>query len=789
MRKAMIWVCLFQLILAGATWSQATTGSIVGRVTDQSEAPVSGAKVTAVNEQTGVKYPGKTDTDGNYAVYGLPPGTYTIAAERDGFQSSAISGVLLVIDQKQLLNFGLKVGAVTETVMVTAAPTMLQTQSVETGEVIQSHEILDLPLLGRNFYDLTILTAGVVQVGGSINALSFAVNGQREYANSIQIDGIESTTNRTQDITATPSVDSIEEFKVSTSAYSAQFGKAAGADIAIQTKAGGKSYHGTAYEFFRPNFLAAKSFAFQGAKNPPPVLKRHNYGGTLGGPVIRKKTFFFASYEGTHETNAYDYVFFTPPLNQIKVLPDGSVDLSGLVDPSSGKQIPVYDPAVSVNCYGGCYKQFAGNSIPANRVSTAGLNTLMKFFPQPNLPGTSHGWFDNFQVHSPVTFHQKLADARLDHNFSDNDRLSFVYHYNNSDQLVTDPYTGHNVVGGGGDQSNYQTSGAQQYVLTETHLFSTRFLNEARVGYVYYNLEQYSPINGQDLSSKYGVGNIFVPGYPATAAYPWIFMGLGEQIGGSTYKPFLIEDNNFQLSDNVILSQLGKHELRFGGGFRRLNSHPNFSFFPTGFFYFGGPYAAMTSDWSYTSPLNDFSGATLYGNGGSDIADLILGLPLDVQRGLQLTKPYTRSWEMDYYAEDTFKVNRRLTLVLGMRYEFQAPYTEAGNNASNYDPKTDSLLLAGRGANSAGLMNTRWNDFAPRVGVVFQWDPKTVVRAGYGMYYSPENDGREDILTKNYPFATQQVFTDNPYNGPASPTQPFTYIMDIGVPRSTAIPI
>jgi hypothetical protein len=779
-----------------SAWAQATTGSIYGRVTDASQAVVQGAEVAAENERTGISYRGSSDNLGNFSVFGLPPGPYTVVAKKEGFETSRANNVRIEIDQKQLLNFELKVGTTATVVTVTTAPTMLQTQSVETGNVVHTQDVLDLPLLSRNFLDLTALTPGVSAVGGSINFFNFGINGGREYANSIQIDGVEATTNRTQDITVTPSVDSVEEFKVSTSAYAAEFGRSAGGVVSIQTKAGTNSWHGTAYDFFRPNFTTAKDYSFTGDHIPPSVLKQHNYGGTFGGPIFKNKTFFFTSYEQTHETTAFDYVFFTQPKNQVKFLPDGSADLSGLVDPFTGTQIPIYDPLVMLNCFGFCPQQFTGNIIPVDRLSPAGVRIFNDFLPSPNLPGTDNGWFNNFQVHSPVKRDQRNADARLDQNFSDKDRLSAVFHYTDSNQLVTDPYWGHTVVpgAGDGDQGNHETAGAQEYSITETHLFSSRLLNEARFGYTRYSQNQYSLLNGTDWSTKYGVGNIAVPGFPATDAFPWTFMGIGNFFGGSTYKPFIIRDNNYEASDNVILSRV-KHELKFGGDFRRLTSNPNFSLFPTGFFFFAGPYAAMTSDWSFTSPLDNFN--ALYGTGGNDIADLLMGLPLDVQRGLQLTNPHTRTWEMAFYAQDAYRIRPRLTLNYGLRYEFQAPYTEANNNASNYDPRTDSLLLAGRGSNSAGLIKSRWANFGPRLGIAYQVNPKLVVRAGYGFFYSPENDGREDILTKNFPFAIQETFntggTGTMYNGPCqAPTPcagPFYYQIDSGFPRSTVVQI
>jgi hypothetical protein len=343
-----IMTTIFSLSVPGA-WAQATTGSVVGRITDASQAVVQGAEVTAVNERTGISYRGSSDNLGNFNVFSLPPGPYTVAATKEGFETSRAKNVVIEIDQKQLLNFELKVGSTATEVTVTTAPTLLQTQSVESGNVVHSQDVVDLPLLGRDFLALTALTPGVSAVGGSLNSFNFGINGGREYANSIQIDGVEATTNRTQDITVTPSVDSVEEFKVSTSAYAAEFGRSAGGAVSIQTKSGSNSFHGTAYDFFRPNFTTAKDYSFTGDRIPPSVLKQHNYGGTLGGPIFKNKTFFFASYEQTHQTKAFDYVFFTQPKNQVKFLPDGSADLSGLIDPRTGNQIhlTVLDFAIS----------------------------------------------------------------------------------------------------------------------------------------------------------------------------------------------------------------------------------------------------------------------------------------------------------------------------------------------------------------------------------------------------------------------------------------------------------
>jgi hypothetical protein len=762
--------------LGGATpaLAQSTTGSILGRVTDPSKAMVVGAHVTAVNQDTGVIYKGESNADGDYTVYSLPPGTYTVTIEKAGFAKASIHDVLLAIDQKQLLNFELTIGAVSEVITISALPTTLQTQSMETGEVINTRDILDLPLLGRNFLDLTTLTAGVVTAGNAVNAFDISINGQRGYANSIMIDGVEATTNRTQDITVTPGVDAVQEFKILTSAYSAEYGRAAGGVVSIQTKSGTNSFHGDAFEFFRPNFGAARPYSFSG-KVPNATLKQHNFGGTLGGPIRKNKSFFFVSYERNVKTDAFTEMDATPPLQMINVLPDGSVDLSKLLDPGSGTTIPIFNPYSPVPSNP---QQFPGNVIPANLVSKAGLNTLFNFFPQPNRPGTAFGWFNNFQVFSPVRFTGNLGDARYDHNFSDKDRLSVVYHYGDSDQLTTDPYHGAIPVPGGGDadQGNDEVLRNQQLSVAETHFFNARILNEARFGYTRLREDLFSLINGHDYSTQFGLGNIAVPGFPATDAFPYIFLGTGYISGGSTYKPFLELDSNFQFADNVTFSSVGKHEFKFGGDFRRLNSNPNFSLFPTGFQYYGSYGFSATSN-----AFNAFYPNAFMFDGGVDLADLLLGIPESVDIGLQLTKPHTQSWEMHYYFQDTYKFSPKLTLYAGLRYEYQAPYTEASNGASNYDPATDSLLLAGRGSNSSALVNSRWNDFGPRLGVAYQINRKTVIRAGYGFFYSPENDGREDILTKNFPFAIQTKFSNPIWQGPSV----FQYLLDTGVPRAT----
>lgn len=763
------------------TYGQATTGSITGQVEDASGAIIPNAEITATDVNKGTQFRGRSDSAGNYVVLNVTPGMYQVTATAAGFATGVASNASVVIDQKLLVNFRLKVGSSTQTVTVTSAPSMLQTQSAETGAVLQAQDITDLPLESRNFFDLPLLAPGTVRASSNMNSFALSVNGNREYANSIQIDGVDSTTNRTQDVTVVPSVDAVQEFKVSTSAYNAEFGSSGGGVVSIQTKAGTNSFHGDLYEFFRPNFTAARPYGF-GATVPPSTLKQHNYGATLGGPVKKDKAFFFGSYERTQTSQPLTYLDATPPMDQITFLPDGSADLSKMIDPFSGTPIPIFDPNVSYACYGGCSQQFPGNIIPASRISQAGKNTLLNFFPKPNLPGIDNGWYDNFFVDSPTTYSQNQIDARYDQNITENDRLYLTYHYVNQNILDTDPYHGATPVPGAGDadQANKEDLETQTISATYDHVFSPTTLNEVRFGFSRYVQNQFSLLNGTDYSTKFGVGNITVPGYEATVGYPYIFMGTGYLTGGSTYKPYHVLDNNYSVVDNFTWSSIPGHQFKFGGAFRWLNSHPVFSLFPTGFQYYNSYYSSQTSDPTY-SFFNPDAG---FGNGGTDIADLLLGLPGQVDIGLQLTEPHTQSWNMGLYAQDTFKVTPRLVLNYGIRYEFQNPYVEEHDYESTYDLASGLILVAGRGGNSRSLMQSRKNDIAPRVGFSFMANDKTVLRAGYGLFYSPENDGREDFLTQNNPFARQAVYANSVYNG-----LPYQYDLDTGVHRDTTINI
>jgi Carboxypeptidase regulatory-like domain/TonB dependent receptor len=765
-------VCM--LLGAAPAKGQATTGSILGRVIDPSGVALPEARIAVVSERTGVIRKAVTDGEGAFVVSSLTPDVYTVTMALENFKTVKLTGVILAVDQKMWLEIPMDIGDLTEIVEVMGSAPVLQTQAADTGEVIGQRQIQDLPLLGRNFLELTRLTTGTTSGQGG-NNVNLSVNGQREFGNSVMVDGVEVTGNRNNDTGVRPSIDAVQEFKVVTSAYMPEFGRAAGGVIAIQTRSGANELHGGASEFYRPKETAAKPFF----ATERPRLKQHNFAGTLGGPIRRDHTFFFGSYEGVRLSNTFGYLDSVPPQNQIRFLANGGVDLSGLRDPNTGQMIPIFDPEFfATNFYA---QQFPGNVIPAARVSPAGRAVLQRLFPQPNRPGLLNGWFNNFAVNQRFGFDSDTADARVDHILRQNDRLSLVYHLSAFDSTTGDRFAGAIPVEGGGDGDASDRIQSVNNLLLGSwmHVSPGGWVLETRAAYNHFRLQQLPLVYGGSPATDLGLANINLPGFEATEGLPNLFLGFGAYTGGSTFKPLRFLDRNVQVTSSLA-GRVGRHDLKAGVDTRRLSARPDFSLFPTGFLYFGGPFASLTSDPNFAF----FDKSAFYGSGGSDIADLLLGLPLSASLGLQLTHPETRSWEAHAFAQDSWRVTNRLTMMYGVRYEYQAPFAATDGQAANFDPGSLSLLIAGRGPNSAGLISPDHNNIAPRLGVAWQVTPRTVIRGGWGLYYTPENDARSDVLTKNYPFATREDIVNSLYGG-----LPFSYVLDRGVARRISIDV
>lgn len=369
-------------------------------------------------------------------------------------------------------------------------------------------------------------------------------------------------------------------------------------------------------------------------------------------------------------------------------------------------------------------------------------------------------------------------------------RIYLTYDAEQGDKVTGDPYAGHIPIRGGGSGDSGDLTGFENNVvsLKYDHVFSSTLLNEAGASYFLSTTEQNSPLAGTDLAAKFGIQNVVIPGFPSTDNFPQIQFQSGPTVAGSTYKPLTFRDKNMSFVEALTWTR-GRHNAKFGYQYRHLNSHPNFSLFPVPYQYYGGAYEALTSDpthcgFSY-SPCNNAYGfydpSAYYATGGSEIADLLLGLPWVVDQGLQLTTASTVANEHKFYLQDYWQVTPRLNLTYGVRYEYQQPYVEASDNEANFDINTLLINLAGRGSNTQSLVNSNKSDFMPRVGLSYQLEPTLLIRGGFGIFYSPENDAREDILTKNYPYFTQQKFVDSVYG--------IGYLLDSGIPRSTSVAI
>jgi len=753
------------------SWGQATSGSILVDVKDPQGSSIGGAEIEVQSLETGLVKRAESNSAGNYKFDNLRPGHFTVSVRQTGFSTFITPPFELQIDEKLRVDVSLKLARAIETVIASDVAPLMQNQSTATGQVITSSEIANMPLLGRDFSDLMLLVPGVIHGEGG-NNVNLSVNGQREFGNSIQLNGVEVTGNRNNDTSLRPSVDAMAEFKVATANYAPEFGRASGGVILLDTKGGGNHFHGTAYEFFRPNNTAADSYIFARSDvSHSSQLKQHNFGATIGGPLRRNREFFFFSYEGSQRRDAAIYETTVPALDEVSFLGDGSADLSRLTDPFTANQIPIFDPYFyQANYYA---QQYPGNVIPADEISPAGKAILTRLFPRPN---NSNLFFNNYTAVQRIRSHGNTGDLRFDESLPSGDRLTFTYDIAQYENRTGDPYAGSGTIANAGaaDSGDHYWLENQAMAASWTKSFNAELLNELRVSYLITPLVEHSLIDGTRLADTLGIRNANLSEFPDTWGFPQIQFETGATTGGSTWKPLTFRDENLQIGEAVSWTR-DRHSLKIGYEYRNLNSYPNFSLFPTPYEYIGGAYAAMTSDPTYTFYKPD----AYYGNGGSEIADLLLGLPYVAMQGLQLTKPHTTSNEHSSYLQDSWQVSSRLNLNYGMRYEYRQPYVAADNNASNFDRDSLSILIAERGPNSRSLVDSNKTNFMPRLGVAYVIDGATTLRAGFGMFYTAENDAREDILTKNYPFFTQSEYVNSPYY--------FAYSLDSGIARSTTV--
>ncbi|HLJ18140.1 MAG TPA: TonB-dependent receptor [Bryobacteraceae bacterium] len=731
--------CLTFLFLAAGTialQAQTADTAILGRVTDPSGSVVPKATVTVAEKSTGVTRSATTGSEGNFEVRYLVPGEYSVEAGASGFRSERQTGVTIQIGQQARINFTLQVGPVQQTLEVHTSAPLLQTENATLGSVVGVERTVDLPLNGRQFDDLAVLTPGVVVSDVDLHSTStggalISANGQRPIWDQVNVDGVSMVDNRHAYFDIYPSVDAIEEFKVQTGNFSAEYGVGAGANTNIQIKSGTNQFHGDAFEFLRNYDLDARNF-FVPAPHPKNILKQNQFGATFGGPIVRNKTFFFVSYEG---------------LRSIAEAPSTSVVLTPAQRSGnfSGSSNTITDPLNNG-------APFPGNMIPSSRLDPVAANIVNQYMPLPNTSGTT-----NYTGASlgDLSTHQGIA--RIDEYLSSKDQLFahiIVAHRSFPDTNIN-PYFHFT---GDSPTSNYQV----QYV----HTFSPTLLNELRAGADLEDVSQLSVRTNTNFTiESLGINGMLVGGPNGRPlrkdeeGFPVItisgYIGMGDGMASSN----LDNSKTAQVVDNLTWVR-GVHTLKFGADIRRNMDDATTN---------NWPFGSMT----FTSDIaNDAA------------ASYMLGFPRTVltPEGVPLTA--ARQWRMGFYGQDDWKVTPNLTLNLGLRYDLYTIPQDVNNVTRTLNFATNPpTLYPAPGQALSPLWYASHKNFAPRLGFAYNAPAGFVVRGGYGIFYYGGQFDNLNILQLNPPTAGSLTLTnpalpplatiENPIPAALYPANPF----------------
>jgi hypothetical protein len=737
--------CLFLLLafVPAPSNGQNVTGTILGTVKEQSGAVMSGATVTITNTNTGLVRTVITDSAGEYISSELPLGPYQVRAEGSGFSPTTKTGIELTVDSRLTIDFSLAVGSVQQAVIVTGAEPLVKLASPDIGYTLTSQTITQLPLSTRNFVDLISLTTGVTNgtpgenlQGGlpqsqPFGRTAFNINGLRTDANNFSMDGVDINDPVLSGLIVSPPLDAIGEFKLEQSVYSAEFGRAAGGVINLQMKSGTNQFHGELFEFARNKAFTARSYF--DALNPPFV--QNQFGGILGGPIRKDKIFFFADYQGTRVRQGQSY---------IETVPTAAQRAGNLSD-----QLPIFDPntVTGISSTGlEIRAPFAGNQIPASRISPS-TALLLAALPAPNLGGT----VNNFRTSVSNATDFDGGDIRVDALLPRSGNIFARYSVNNA-RIITPAVFG--ILGGAPLLSGDSSTQGENIAIGYTAVLSPAMVNELRIGFTRKGQHILNTSNGQDLSDKFGLPGFNLGTYYTAGLANITGTGLGT-IGSSPYSPDHIFDNVFDYSDNVSMTR-GKQSLKFGVLFIKRQDNHFEANYPAGDISFSTATTAQAS----------LSGVAT----GSGLASFLLGYPSGYERDFALAPWHLRSTDFGVFVEDLIRVNDRLNINAGLRYEIFTPLSETNNHISNYDVATRTLLLAGVNTNRTTIQGDD-NNFGPRFGFAYALtsDKMTSLRGGYGMFYIPSKTqgGTGGRLIYNAPFAITQAVSYDTSSVPA----------------------
>jgi hypothetical protein len=739
-RGLLKWAAFFMVILgmwATSAFAQIDRGSIVGRVVDSSGAVVAKATVTVTNTATGVSQTTPVNASGEYQVLALIPGTYSVKIAADGFESAARNDVTVHVQDRLSIDFTLKLGSVKQEVVVTAGEPLLQTQTADIGNVLDSQQMNDLPLNGRRYADLALLEPGVQKYYGAANPAPdrFSVNGNLELQNNFLLNGIDnnSWSENLQEFSVQvvqPPPDAVQEFKIQTRTYSAEFGNSAGAVVNVSIKSGTNGYHGVLYEFLRNASLDANSWINNLSGLPRGHFTQNQYGGTIGGPILKDKLFFFADYErfSSRSSTTVQSVIPTPLMQK-----GNFTEL-----PSS---IPVGNTSVpgQAGCYVGNILQ-TKSSTGQTCLDPVAANT-MALLPSPNVPSLvakeglpgSFTFQPNYVFPVAVPADVYSTDGRIDYNLNEKNQIYGSYSYRHLTRQDP-PWTGDTVVGNGNFATEYRLHD-QLFSLGWTHTLSSTLINDARFGWNrdYAHSDPIGVALGTSLAESL-IGLSGVPPGPGTAGLPPIEINGLTRIGTSPWRPQYQISQAWNLIENLSWLK-GNHSFRFG--YQYLKRTDNF-------LDIRAPQGEMQVNGVYTTA------------GAFGLPDFLLG---DVD-GFHFTTPHVIHYYQpgnSFYAMDTWRFTKNLTFTFGLRYEVFSPILERSNDTTNFTPAGGGALVTAA-SNASGwynrsLIHPDYTNFAPRLGFAYQMGKKLVWRGGYGIFYQHDSRiGSESMLQLNPPF-------------------------------------
>jgi hypothetical protein len=753
--------------------AQVDTGTIVGTVKDSTGGVLPNATVVVTSVTTGTKTAVTTGPDGTYVVTPLKIGDYAVTVEAQGFKTQTRKNIVLQVQDRLRVDFELQVGDISDQVVVEDAPPMLQTETSSLGDVITSSQVTSLPLNGRDYTQLAVLTAGVSRTDlgdNGNNGGSFASNGARATLNNFLLDGIDNNSNDNGRNVLQTSVDAIAEFKVQTNSYSAEFGRSGGAVINATIKSGSNDFHGSLFEFMRNSALDARDY-FADPNSSKPLFQLNQFGGTIGGPIVRNKTFFFADY-------------------QASLLRDGQTIISTVPMPAerngdfSGSDVNLYDPSTTDPDNGNARQQFADNRIPANRFDPV-AKAFMDLFPDPNVPGTVR---NNYILTGKFTDRVHSTNLRLDHSFSVANQLFGRFAYNKQHTETPAPLPG--LANGGGSRTGDTFINAQGVSIGDTHTFNPSMINELRLGFTRLKEDRGLPFDGQNFPPP-ALRVPGVPDNPTTNGLAALQPGGYRRVGDPSFSPTLITTYESQLSDTLSMIH-GTHTLKFGVQLRRSQFN---------IFQVNAPRGRLSFNGRFTrDPLT--------GDGGHALADMLLGLTNNARLS-SLSDLGNRQSSYGAFLMDDWKATPSLTLNLGLRYDYTSPIVEVHDEQANFDFATGEIIVPDltkvtdpgkfkfRQGENRGLVESDKLNFAPRVG--FAWTPfaggNTVIRGGYGIYFSAQEyrTAGGNQLAYNMPFYIESAFNSSVNSSAARikvstgfPPQDLSQVVDVAVVSADA---